>query len=55
MQKKLMIKKEIERQLRNQRIRKYFKAKVRRVCPCLIKRMRKGVISKSENIDFDNF
>jgi hypothetical protein len=29
MQKKLMIKKEIERQLRNQRIRKYIKAKVR--------------------------
>jgi len=39
MQKKLMIKKEIERQLRNQRIKKYIKSKVRKLCPCLVKKV----------------
>jgi len=54
MQKKLMIKKEIERQLRLQRMMKFFKAQVRRVCPCLLKKARLGMISDNKNLEFDD-
>ena len=35
-------------------MKKYFKAQVRMVCPCLQKKARIGMISDNRNLEFDD-